>query len=225
MPQTSSKWPKSCPFLTSWSTAIAGYQIWNSIKSRHCYASTTDRVYLDTDVNGIGMGDEGKTTKPVLQVEACGRFPLESIEVYDWDKKVYAEQLLPADKKKIRIRWSGVVYRGRGKSAKWDGIIYVQNGKIKSAEKYAYDRIDQGIVIKSDQYVKFTSSTSGDYDGLILELEANDDTVIKFSSQRGTVCVTYKEVVEKGFERAMGGLNLKLEMGAATMDMTVAEYR
>lgn len=198
--------------------------IWNSIKSRHCYASTTDRVYLDTDVNGIGMGDEGKTTKPVLQVEACGRFPLESIEVYDWDKKVYAEQLLPADKKKIRIRWSGVVYRGRGKSAKWDGIIYVQNGKIKSAEKYAYDRIDQGIVIKSDQYVKFTSSTSGDYDGLILELEANDDTVIKFSSQRGTVCVTYKEVVEKGFEQAMGGLNLKLEMGAATMDMTVAEY-
>ena len=67
--------------------------------------------------------------------EACGSYPIENFEIYDWDKKVYFENCLKKSKNKIRIRWSGVVYRGRGKSANWDGMIYVKNGKIKSAEK------------------------------------------------------------------------------------------
>ena len=103
-------------------------------------------------------------------------------------------------------------------------MIYVRDGKIVSAEKYAFDRIDQGIVIKSDKYVKFTSSTSGDYDGLILDLEASDKTVIKFSSKAGYAEATYEEIMANGFAKDMGGLNLKLEMAPAFEEIPEDDY-
>ena len=199
--------------------------IWDAIRKRHCYASTFDRIYLETRIGDLFMGDEG-TVKgmPVLKIKAAGNYPIESYEIYDWDEKILGYECLKREKKRIRIRWSGVVYRGRGKSSKWDGMIYVQDGKIVDAEKYAFDRIDQGIVIKSDKYVKFTSSTSGDYDGLILDLEASDKTVIKFSSKAGYAEATYEEIMANGFAKDMGGLNLKLEMAPAFEEIPEDDY-
>lgn len=194
--------------------------IWKAIKARHCYASTFDRLYLSTAVNGIAMGDEGTLTEaPVFHVEAGGHCPLESIEIFDWDQSIYKEDLLPRCQHRIRIRWSGVLYRGRGKSAKWDGMLYVADGKIVHAETYAFDRIDQGIVQHSDKYIKFTSSTSGDYDGLILDLETTDDTTLKLSTPQGTVEASVREILANGVVRDMGGLNLKVEMGPAFEDV------
>ena len=199
--------------------------VWKAIKARHCYASTFDRIYLHTAIGALQMGDAGEAdATEKLQLEAAGTYPIEKYEVYDWDKKVAEGDCLPRDKRRIRIRWSGVVYRGRGKSQKWDGLIYVAGGKLLRAEKYAFDRIDQGIVIKSDKYLKFTSSTSGDYDGFILEIEGDENTELRFSSQAGSASVKYAEVLEHGFEKAMGGLNLKLEMEPAFVAIPKASY-
>ena len=198
--------------------------IWEAIRKRHCYASTFDRIYLETRIGNLFMGDEGYSDTHTLEIKAAGNFPIESYEIYDWDEKIFSEDCLKRDSKRIRIRWSGVVYRGRGKSAKWDGMVYVDKGKIASAEKYAFDRIDQGIVIKSDKYIKFTSSTSGDYDGLIMEIEGDENTVIKFSSKTGYAEVPLKDVMEKGFTKEMGGLNLKLEMAPAFEEIPKEEY-
>ena len=199
--------------------------IWEAIKARHCYASTFDRIYLRTSLNGIEMGDEGETNKkPVMHIEAAGNYPIESYEVYDWEQKIYSANHMKKDDNKIRIRWSGVVYRGRGKSAKWDGLIYVKNGKIVSAEKYAFDRIDQGIVTQSDQYISFTSTTSGDYDGMIMEIEGDDSTIIKFSSKVGIVEASYKEIMENGIDQYLGGLNLRIQMESAFEKVDINHY-
>ena len=212
-------------FTGVFADALTKRAVWDAIRARHCYASTFDRIYLDTRIGSLFMGDEGTVSgAPLLSIKAAGNFPIEGYEVYDWDKKLLSGECLKRDSRRIRIRWSGVVYRGRGKSRKWDGILYVQNGKIVAAEKYAFDRIDQGIVIQSDKYIKFTSSTSGDYDGLILTLEADSDTVIKFSSKAGTAEASYQEILEHGFAKEMGGLNLKLEMETAFEEIPEAEY-
>ena len=200
-------------------------EIWDAIKARHCFASTMDRIFLSTAVNSVEMGDEGTIhEQPVFHVKVAAAYPIESIQIFDWEKPIYFEELLPKANNRIRIRWSGVQYRGRGKSAKWDGMIYVQHGKIVNAETYAFDRIDQGITIRSDQYVKFTSSTSGDYDGLILELEGDDDTVIKFSSLQGAAEASWKEIRTKGIVKPMGGLNLKVEMQEAFEEVPEKDY-
>ena len=212
-------------FTGVFARSLTKRDVWDAIRKRHCYASTFDRIYLETSLGSLFMGDEGELNgKEQLQIKAAGNFPIEGFEVYDWDKKVYSADCLKKQTKRIRIRWSGVVYRGRGKSCKWDGMVYVQDGKIVSAEKYAFDRIDQGIVIKSDKYVKFTSSTSGDYDGLILEVEATAATVIRFSSKAGSAEASYREIMEHGISKDMGGLNLRLEMEPAFEEIPEGEY-
>ncbi len=212
-------------FTGVFAEALTKEAVWNAIKERHCYASTFDRVYVNTTLGELAMGDAGSVAAATpLEVEAAGTYPIEKLEVFDWDKKFYEKNCLPRDKKRIRIRWSGVVYRGRGKSQRWDGVIYVAGGKLLQAQKYAFDRIDQGIVIKSDKYLRFTSSTSGDYDGFILEIDGDDNTVIKFSSLAGSASASYKEIVEHGFSKDMGGLNLKLEMEAAFCEIPKEQY-
>ena len=212
-------------FTGVFAPSLTKKDIWDAIRKRHCYASTFDRIYLETRIGDLFMGDEGTAPgTPVMEIKAAGNYPVESFEIYDWDRKIYSEECLKKEKRRIRIRWSGVVYRGRGKSSKWDGMIYIRDGKIVSAEKYAFDRIDQGIVIKSDKYVKFTSSTSGDYDGLILELETTPDTVIEFSSKAGSAEASYSMIMSEGFEKEMGGLNLKLEMAPAYEEIPEEEY-
>lgn len=79
-------------------------------------------------------------------------------------------------------------------------------------------------MIKSDKYLKFTSSTSGDYDGFILEIEGDENTEIKFSSLAGSASASYKEIVEHGFSKEMGGLNLKLEMEASFSEIPKEQY-
>ena len=212
-------------FTGAYAEALTKEAVWKALKSRHCYASTFDRIYLHTALGTLEMGDAGEASADEqLKLEAAGSYPIEKYEVYDWDKKVVEKNCLPRDKRRIRIRWSGVVYRGRGKSQKWDGVIYVADGKLLSAEKYAFDRIDQGIVIKSDKYLKFTSSTSGDYDGFILEIEGDENTELRFSSQAGSASVRYTDILEQGYVKNMGGLNLKLEIEPAFINIPKEEY-
>ena len=212
-------------FTGVYAESLTKEAVWKALKARHCYASTFDRVYVNTALGNLHMGDAGKANdEELLHLEAAGTYPIEKYEVYDWDKKIFEKDCLTRDKKKIRIRWSGVVYRGRGKSQKWDGVIYIANGKLISAEKYAFDRIDQGIVIKSDKYLKFTSSTSGDYDGFVLEIDGDDNTEIRFSSVAGSASVKYADVLKQGFVKAMGGLNLKLEIEPAFEQIIKENY-
>ncbi len=190
--------------------------IWEALKSRRCYASSFDRIFVDMKVDGHFMGEEYDTDKaPKLTMTVGGNCPIESITLFDWDKPITGIDLIKKDKKRIRIRWSGVVYRGRGKSANWNGELYVENGCIRHAETYAFDRLDQGIGVCTDKYVTWESSTSGDYDGLILDIEGNDDTVLRYTSAQGHADIMFKDIMSEKIVLPMGGLNLQVEFDRA----------
>ncbi len=200
--------------------------IWDALRARRCYASTFDRVFMKVDIGGVEMGQEAEVDGPqTLQLLTAGISPIESVEVFDWEKSILKKDLLKKSKHRIRIRWSGVVYRGRGKSARWDGMLYVEKGCIRSAKTYAFDRIDQGILIQSDKYVKWTSSTSGDYDGLVLDIDMMGDTILHFSSLRGAVDVSMQDLLDgKTIVKEMGGLNLQVEFAMDNDDVPEEEY-
>ena len=188
--------------------------LWEAIQARRCYASTFDRVFLDMKVDGHWMGEEYRCragAAPQMHLRAAGIAPIENIKVYDWDKELASIDLLPKSSGRIRVRWSGVLYKGRGKSAPWDGMLYVENGRLRGAKTYAFDRLDQGICVCTDKYVSWESSTSGDYDGLILDIEGGGDTVLRFSSKQGCAEVPLKEIQKGCVMKDMGGLNLRLE--------------
>lgn len=192
--------------------------LWEAIQSRRCYASSFDRVLMDMKVDGHWMGEEYTAqagVAPQLSLTAGGVCAIENITLFDWDKEIASVDLLPKKTTQIRVRWRGVVYRGRGKSADWNGMLYVEDGCIRSAEEYAFDRLDQGIQVSTDHYVSWLSSTSGDYDGLVLRIEGDDNTLLRFNSEQGSVNVTLGDIRKGAVKYPMGGLNLEVEFDAA----------
>lgn len=190
--------------------------VWEAIRSRRCYASSFDRIYMNVLVNGHRMGEEFDSREElVLCLDASGTYPLDNVKIYDWDRLVADLDLQEKDEKRIRVRWSGVMRRGRNKSASWNGDLYVRNGRLLEASEYAFDRNDQGIKQCSDKFVKWVSSTSGDYDGLYLTLDGDDSTVLDFCTERGSVSVNLKDIYEKKMSFSMGGENLTVEFERA----------
>lgn len=193
--------------------------IWNSIKERHCYATTFNRMILETDIDGYHMGEEVReNVNRNMKVSVSSNSPIDTIELYNWDKKIEHINMREKDSKKIRIAWSGVRVRTRKKSTKWDGTIEILNGTILDAKEYAFDRRDQGIKEKTSNMIRWTSNTSGDYDGIILELDFNEDTELVFKSVQKDFSIKISEINENIKVIPAGGENLKIEVSLANKD-------
>ena len=57
-----------------------------------------------------------------------------------------------------------------------------------------------------------------------MEIEGDDNTEIRFSSVAGSASVKYADVLKQGFTKAMGGLNLKLEIEPAFEQIIKENY-
>jgi hypothetical protein len=206
-------------FTGLYAASLTREAVWGALKARRCYATTFSRIALDTNMGDFRMGQQVNGEKPDhLRVRAYGNSPLDTIELYNWDEKIGHVNLRPKSKTKIRIAWSGVRVKTRKKSTRWDGKLEVENGRIISAREYSFDRRDQGIVDRTPTSVAWRSNTSGDYDGIILELDFDSHTEIVFSSERIEFSFKPSEIGEGIKIYPAGGVNLKVEVGLANED-------
>ena len=147
------------------------------------------------------MGDEIALSGPsMLKIRAVGAVPLERIYIYKWDQLAAEIPLRPAAPNRVMIRWKGVIPGGKHKSTRWSGELYLDGGRILEAQEYGIDREDQGIKTRSTSSVSWISTTSGDYDGVILTLEAGPDAQIRFISPQGNHTIPVAEITEKPTE-------------------------
>ncbi len=178
-----------------WADSLGRQPIWEALQARHCYASTWNRIFLHTALQSAMMGDETELTGPAeLVVRACSSAPLDRIYLYNWDELVQELVLQPPADNRIRVRWCGVVPGGKHKSTVWSGNLQLEKGRIRQAQNYAIDRADQGICRKTSQNVSFLSSTSGDFDGMLLDIEAEDDAVFRFTSPQGSCGARLRDI-------------------------------
>ena len=190
--------------------------IWDGLCARRCYASTLGRINLLVKAGPHYMGEElpaGSLSE--LYIRAAGSAPVERVILFDWEKKVLERNLLPYSKRRIRITWTGVVRRARKKSADWSGALQIANGVILHAEAVCFDRIDQGITAQSESEVSWNSSTSGDIDGLELELDSNEKTVLSFHTQYKSFEIPVSAITENAIVFQAGGENLTVGISLA----------
>ncbi|MHB1393771.1 MAG: DUF3604 domain-containing protein [Clostridia bacterium] len=202
--------------------------IWEAIQQRRCYATTFARIMLDVRIGEHIMGEEFDLSDlPVLDVHAIGTVPIDYIEVLRGTEIVYRYKNIPVDsnskgKKRIRFAWSGVRVRSRRKVANWSGSLHLDKGCILSAKGYSFDRLDQGITFSSRQAVEWVSTTSGDFDGVILEIDAPYDAKLYFHSEPIQFEISLGEITDNPTVINAGGVNLKVsieEVGiASSMD-------
>lgn len=196
--------------------------IWEAIMSRRVYATTFERILLNTKIGPHYMGEEiTLTDKPQIDVDVVGTAPIESVEIINGTETIhkvtYQAQEAPKNSlRKIKIMWEGVMTTGRRKSTNWDGVLTISKGKIVTAKEIAFDRIEQGLTNVTNQWIDWHSTTSGDMDGLYLEVEAPDDAEITFTSTPASFKVALSELSDtpKIFEG--GGVNLNVGISYAT---------
>ncbi len=190
--------------------------IWEALQARRCYAVTFNRMILDVRADGAVMGEE-TTVKglPTIQAEVIGETPIDHIDIYRgndlvFQKYNYTEKKASA-KKQVKILWSGVRSIGRKKLTTWNGHLFLDKGKITDVQEVAFDTFQHGVKYRSNQRVSWSSTTSGDYDGLILELDCPDDAVLQFCSPQKNFTIAVSELSVIPTVYPAGGINLKVE--------------
>ncbi len=189
--------------------------LWSAFRLRHCYGTTGKRIYMSVTSGEKMMGDEFATAQnPRIDVEVHATSNVAEIEVHKGVDVVYRYgSELEKKKDSMRIQWSGVRVRSRSKKARWEGNISVKNGSIICAKEFAFNQPDEYILVMSGQQIAFKSATSGDIDGVDIELEWNEDTVIEFASNQGTFEVKAAQILEQDGRQTKdaGGVNQKVE--------------
>jgi hypothetical protein len=160
--------------------------LWEAFRKRHVFATTGKRIILRVTCGDAMMGDELTVNQPpTISVEVIGTTGVEKVEIIRGVETVHVQQPAPSNSlsNTIKIVWSGARVTTRRRNTDWSGELTLDKGKIKSAEEFAFDLPWDGIIERTDQRVRWSSTTSGDFDGLILNVEAPDDARLSFNTK------------------------------------------
>ncbi len=172
--------------------------IWEALQNRRCYATTGDRIILFFSADNHSIGEKYTTDKPPkIQVKVIGTSGIQEIQIRRGSTPIYNHSIPGGTKKYLKIEWSGARTRFRSKKTIWDGELSLDNGKIVNAIPFAFDLGDEGIDTQTNKKITWKSTSAGDPDGIILELEASKDATLTFNSQQGKFKIELKEVEDQ----------------------------
>ncbi|HEX5167290.1 MAG TPA: DUF3604 domain-containing protein [Thermomicrobiales bacterium] len=180
--------------------------LWDALRARRCYGTSGPRIILDLSVSGHPMGSEPTLTEPPLvRCHVIGATDLDTIEIRRGLETVHVEHLLPqprpGDRQRIRLAWRGARNRGRGRALDWSGRLDLRGGRITGAENYAIDHPLDGITGWDATHVAWRSHTVGDWDGIILDLEGDDSSVIDVSTPTMSLCLALDDIPRDGYRQ------------------------
>ena len=183
--------------------------IYHGLKARHCYATTGARLYLEMNVNGHRMGDIAETSGPLaISGQVHGTAPIDYIALFNHSREV--TRFVPAPQvhhpNLVRIIWSGATHQDRGRFMSWDGGLQISEGRIKTAQPLNIYTAKYGIDQWSETHAQWRSVTSGQEEGILLEVEASNDAVITFSAGPARFSFTLGEVRAAERRWDFGGL-------------------
>ena len=167
--------------------------LWNALNARHCYATTGERILLELSAGDARMGDEIHVARPPsFEVAIEGTAAIEAVDFFRDDQCLVSVDVMghaPATSNLLRVAWRGASAPGNWQRARmrWDGELRIAGARILAAHPWAFDTPDEGLREVSPTRVTWRSITAGDWDGLVLELDAIADAELTFVSEPMTL--------------------------------------
>jgi hypothetical protein len=188
--------------------------IYDGLMARHCYATTGPRIYLNVEADGHPMGAAFKTnTPPRITGTVYGMAPLESISIFNRSEEL--ERLTPnppqPDGRRIRIIWTGANSQDRGRFMDWSGELRLKSGTILKVTPLNMFAAKYGIRESDGHRISWRSVTSGQEEGLLLEVDAPDDAVIEFSAGPADISFSLGDARKDDLDWEFGGLEQSLK--------------
>jgi hypothetical protein len=191
--------------------------LWEALWARRTYATTGERIILNVRVDGHMMGEECTASgAPEISVKVHGTRPLHAVEVMRGRDTIYRHPFAEpkGGDRLIKVEWMGARVRSRPKRVNWDGGLYIDKGRIKSHTAYSFDYPDQGVRRVTDQRLEWRSTTGGDSDGVILDLDAPKDAQVTFHSQQVGFRFRPSEVTYEPTVIEVGPVNRRVQVQA-----------
>ncbi len=147
-----------------------------ALKSRHCYGTSGPRIALHAEMEGKSMGSDLSLNSESLSfsVNVIGTAPIESIDLLKAGQCIDSWEGCPYEERSgdlIRIRWTGARILNRNRATDWNGSLKIIENQLLSVDGFAFDSPSEGIQEWNAEGVRWKSITTGDEDGLILNLE------------------------------------------------------
>ncbi len=194
--------------------------IWDAIKSRHCYATSGERMIASVVCGDKIMGDEfSASSPPVFDIDIIGTAGIKEFYVMrNLDIAFSLNDTRPRDKNKIFIEWSGVRVRSRAKKTIWNGTVHVEHGTIIGVEEYKNQKRRDRTDLISGSLLKFNSATSGDTDGFEMSIIKTSGTVITIKCDQVEFSFNASELLDSDISHTAGGVNLEIRSGHPPME-------
>lgn len=169
--------------------------IFHALQNRCCYGTTGPRIHIDFEVAGHPMGWKGKAPPDaMLKARVHGAAPFEKLELFCQSKCVQTVWHPAFDSltssRHLRVLWKGAHHRGRGRRVTWNGKITVEGACIQNARTVAFDSPEDGLTHQDPHSLCFTSHTTGDTDGVEIELDQHSFTSLTLETPEGTWTVS-----------------------------------
>ena len=154
-----------------------------AMRARRFFATTGTRMILNVKSGDHYMGEEFTTSElPTVNAEVRGTNSLESVELYRGLQCIYSHPIpMRQCANRVRILWKGSSRKTSYSGIIWDGTLNVTDGKILAAETVRFDSPRSHIVEQSESSVTWHAWGCGYTMGLILDLEATDETSLQIA--------------------------------------------
>ena len=120
------------------------------------------------------------------------------------------------------MQWSGVTQKsGRDKKVEWRGGIALDKGAVLAHTPYALDQYDDAVTRVSNKLLRFETATSGDPDGVLIDLDAPADATLSFFSDVKSFDIPLSDISAEPTIIDAGGVNIQIlvsEVGATLKD-------
>ncbi len=198
----------------AYAEALTREAIWDALQARRCYATTGQRIILRALADGHWMGEEYAAAGPVrLSIEAHGTAPIEWVQVRRGLDVIHEErpgEATPLSDRRVRIAWGGARIRGRKRASVWDGELTLSEGRITGATGYAFDSPAEGIIERGERRVGWRSITTGDEDGVVLELDAPPTARLAFRTALVSFQLPLAKLTDGPFRADAGGVEQRV---------------
>ena len=153
---------------------------------------------------------------PTIKVEVHGTAPLLDVELKRGIKTIHRHPVNAGSEaagrsRRIRVQWSGVTQKsGRDKKVEWRGGIALDKGAMLAHTPYALNQYDDAITRVSNKLLRFTTATSGDPDGVLINVDAPADAVLSFFSNVKSFTLPLGEISTEPTIIEAGGVNIQI---------------
>lgn len=200
--------------------------LWEAFTSRSIYGTTGERIVLDVDIAGAAMGSavEAAGTVPV-DVTVYGTAPISDVDLIAGTEAIDSVEFDEGDSC-IEIAWQGQrePVRSRDKVIDWSGGVSLSAGEIERATGFGFDHVDDGIQRATEQVVTWDAYTTGNRQGVRLEVDGEDDATLSVGTEPASLTVALGDIDEDWVD-APGrdaGLSVRRRGYATEKDVSVS---